>query len=73
MILLKMKSIKSTVSITKIEEALYQTKNRSSQDPLNYPVRLTNKIGYLNSILGNGEYPPTDQAYAVRAEVGGTD
>lgn len=56
-------------SITKIEEALYQTKNRSSQDPLNYPVRLTNKIGYLNSILGNGEYPPTDQAYAVRSEL----
>jgi hypothetical protein len=58
-------------TITRIEETLYQTKNRSSQDPLNYPVRLTNKIGYLNSILGNGEYPPTDQAYAVRAELEG--
>ena len=57
--------------MTNIEEALYQTKNRSSQDPLNFPVRLTNKLAYLNSILGNGEYPPTDQAYAVRKELEG--
>jgi photosystem II stability/assembly factor-like uncharacterized protein len=57
--------------MTDVEEALYQTKNRSSQDPLNYPVRLTNKIGYLNSILGNGEYPPTDQAFELRKELEG--
>jgi len=57
--------------MTGIEEELYQTKNRSGQDPLNYPVRLTNKLAYLNSILGNGEYPPTDQAYAVRKEIEG--
>ncbi len=55
--------------MTKIEEALYQTKNKSRQDPLNFPVRLTDKLSYLNSILGNGEYPPTEQAYAVRKEL----
>ncbi len=32
-------------------------------------MRLTNKLAYLNTILGNGEYPPTDQAYAVREEL----
>lgn len=52
--------------MTRIEEALYQTKNRSGQDPLNFPIRLTNKLAYLNSILGQGEFPPTEQAYAVR-------
>jgi len=57
--------------ITDIEETLYQTKNRSSQDPLNFPVRLTNKLAYLNSILGNGDYPPTDQAFEVRKELEG--
>jgi hypothetical protein len=57
--------------MTSIEEALYQTKNKSGQDPLNFPVRLTNKLAYLNTILGNGEYPPTDQAYAVRQEIVG--
>lgn len=55
--------------LTDVEQTLYQTKNRSSQDPLNYPVRLTNKLAYLNSILGNGEFPPTDQAFEVRKEI----
>jgi hypothetical protein len=57
--------------MTGVETDLYQTKNRSGQDPLNFPVRLTNKLAYLNMILGNGEYAPTDQAYAVRDELNG--
>ncbi len=55
--------------MTSVEETLYQTKSKSSQDPLNFPVRLTNKIGYVSSISGDGDYPPTDQAYAVRDEM----
>jgi hypothetical protein len=55
--------------MTRIEEALYQTKIRSVQDPLNYPVRLTNKLAYLNTLIGDGEYPPTDQAYVVKDEL----
>ncbi|HJW31493.1 MAG TPA: hypothetical protein VJ508_19825, partial [Saprospiraceae bacterium] len=55
--------------MTKIEEALYQTKNRSGQDPLNFPVRLTNKLAYLNGLLDEGNYPPTDQAFEVRQEL----
>ncbi len=63
----EIKHIDSTM--TKIEEALYQTKNRSNQDPLNFPVRLTNKLAHLNSVLGQGEYAPTQQAYGVRDEL----
>jgi len=48
---------------------LYQTKNRSPQDPLNFPIRLTNKLGHLNSISQAGDYPPTAQAIAVRDEL----
>ena len=36
---------------TKIEEALYQTKNRSGQDPLNFPIRLTNKLGFETPVF----------------------
>ena len=54
--------------LTSVEEALYQTKNRSSQDPLNYPIRLTNKLAHLNS-LTQGDYPPTEQAMAVKDEL----
>jgi hypothetical protein len=53
----------------KIEEALYQTKNRSGQDPLNFPIRLNNKLGHLNSIAGIGDFKPTDQDVAYKKEV----
>ena len=52
-----------------IEENLYQTKNRSSQDPLNYPIRLNNRLGHLNSLEGIGDFKPTDQAVAFKDEV----
>jgi len=55
--------------IKKIEEALYQTKNRSGQDPLNYPVRLNNKLAALNNEVDGGDYRPTQQVREVYKEV----
>ena len=52
-----------------IEKALYQTKNQSNQDPLNFPIRLTNKLGHLNSLVGFDDFPPTDQDMAVKNEL----
>lgn len=49
-----------------VEKALYQTKNRSAQDPLNFPIKLTNKLGHLNSLVTLGDFPPTDQDIAVK-------
>lgn len=54
--------------LTEVEEALYQTKNRSGQDPLNFPIRLTNKLAHLNA-LTQGDFPPTEQAIEVRQEL----
>jgi hypothetical protein len=51
-----------------VEEALYQTKNQSGQDPLNYPIRLNNKLAAVGGVT-RGNFPPTDQAYAVRDEL----
>jgi hypothetical protein len=53
-------------SMTKVEEALYQTKNRSSQDPLNYPVRLNDKLANLMGLNVGGDFPPTSQSLEVR-------
>ena len=53
--------------LTQIEEALYQTKNRSGQDPLNYPIRLNNKIAALISTVSTGDFKPTKQSYEVYA------
>ncbi len=52
-----------------IEKALYQTKNKSNQDPLNFPIRLTNKLGHLNALVGMGDFGPTKQDIAVKNEL----
>jgi photosystem II stability/assembly factor-like uncharacterized protein len=52
-----------------VEETLYQTKNRSGQDPLNYPIRLTNKLAHLNALTGVGNFRPTAAALTVKAEM----
>ena len=55
--------------LEKIEKALYQTKNRSGQDPLNFPIKLTNKLAHLNSLVGMGDFAPTDQDITVKNEL----
>jgi hypothetical protein len=52
-----------------IEKTLYQTRNRSSQDPLNFPIKLTNKLAHINSLVSIDDFPPTEQDKAVRAEL----
>ncbi|MBV8858763.1 MAG: glycosyl hydrolase [Acidobacteria bacterium] len=52
-----------------IEEALYQTKNQSSQDPLNYPIRLNNKLAALGSIVASADAQPTEQSYTFYDEL----
>jgi photosystem II stability/assembly factor-like uncharacterized protein len=55
----------------KIEETLYQTKNRSNQDPLNFPIRLNNKLAGLAGEAGGGDFRPTEQVKAVYKELSG--
>ena len=58
-----------TKKLTAVEEALYQTKNRSSQDPLNYPIRLNNKLAALGGTVASADAAPTAQSYAVYDEL----
>ncbi|HKP82293.1 MAG TPA: hypothetical protein VJT69_09750 [Pyrinomonadaceae bacterium] len=55
--------------LTTIEEALYQTKNQSNQDPLNYPIRLNNKLAALGGVVASAEAAPTAQSFAVYDEL----
>lgn len=55
--------------LTAIEEELYQTKNQSSQDPLNYPIRLNNKLAALAGSIAGPDARPTDQQVAVYQEL----
>ncbi len=51
--------------LTAVEGEIYQYRNQSSQDPLNYPIRLNNKLAALMSEVESGDARPTDQSYAV--------
>ena len=63
----QMKTVDSLM--TAVEQTLYQTKNRSGQDPLNFPVRLNDKLGNLMELAADGDFPPTDPMRQVRDEL----
>ena len=58
-------------AMTAIEEALYQTRNESRQDPLNFPIRLNDKLSSLMRLVAGSDAAPTTQALAVKEELGG--
>ncbi len=51
--------------MTAVEEDLYQTKNRASEDPLNFPIKLNNKLAHLLGVVANSEFQPTAQSNMV--------
>ena len=55
--------------LTEYENVLYQTKSKSNQDPLNFPIRLNNKLAHLNSLSSIGDFRPTDQSMEFKNEV----
>jgi hypothetical protein len=60
---------KLTIALSAVEKTLYQTQNRSNQDPLNFPIRLTNKLGHINNLVLINDFPPTAQDKIVRDEL----
>ncbi len=58
-------SVPFATSLSEVEDSLYQTKNRSGQDPLNYPIRLNNRIGALLGVVQSADGRPTQQSYDV--------
>jgi hypothetical protein len=52
-----------------VEEEAYQVKNRSGQDPLNYPIKLNNKIAALAGVIESADHKPTDQSVEVFREL----
>ena len=52
-----------------IENAIYQTKLRASEDALNFPIKLNNKLGALLSTVIATDIAPTSQSYEVFKEL----
>jgi photosystem II stability/assembly factor-like uncharacterized protein len=51
--------------MTVVEEALIQTKAKSGQDVLNFPVRLNNDLVALGGVVESADTAPTKQSYEV--------
>jgi hypothetical protein len=52
-----------------IEAAIYQVRNQSPKDPLNFPIRLNNRLAALLEVIDSAEARPTQQSYAVFKEL----
>lgn len=55
--------------MTVVEEALHQTKAKSGQDVLNYPIRLDDKISGLYDFASSGNAAPAKQVKEAYAEL----
>jgi photosystem II stability/assembly factor-like uncharacterized protein len=67
----EVKSMSDSINkqLTAIEETLYQTKAKSSQDVLNYPIRLNDKLSGLYDAANSGNFGPSKQVQDVYADL----
>ena len=52
-----------------IENNIHETRNEAFQDPLNFGIKLNNRLSYLATHESAGDFPPTSQGEAYRQEV----
>jgi len=52
-------------SLQSVEDSLYQSQSHAGEDPLNYPIRLNNRIGALMGVVSSAWGRPTKQSYEV--------
>jgi photosystem II stability/assembly factor-like uncharacterized protein len=55
--------------ISAMEAEIYQVKNQSGQDPLNFPIKVNNQIAALAGVVGSAEARPTKQSQQVFAQL----
>ena len=55
---LKAAGDKLTTSLSAIEEDIYQVRNQSGQDPLNFPIKVNNRLASLLRAVNSGDGKP---------------
>jgi photosystem II stability/assembly factor-like uncharacterized protein len=56
---------KLTKSLSAVEEEIYQVRNQSGQDPLNFPIKINNRIASLLRVVNAGDGRPIASAYPI--------
>jgi len=54
-----------TASLSAVEEEIYQVRNQSGQDPLNFPIRINNRLASLLGIVSAGDGKPIANAVPI--------
>jgi photosystem II stability/assembly factor-like uncharacterized protein len=60
-----------TDRLSAVEGELYQVRNQAREDPLNYPIKLNNRLASLLTVVESTDAAPTKQSYTVYEEVAG--
>ena len=60
---------KFETELTQHENNLHQTKNKSVQDPLNYGIKINNRLDHLLREQADGDFPPTQKGEEVRQQI----
>jgi uncharacterized protein YdcH (DUF465 family) len=55
--------------ITAMEEELVQTKSKSNEDALNYPIKINDKLLALGGVVDSADTAPTQPSYEVFEEL----
>ncbi len=58
-----------TKEMSTVEEDVYQVRNQSNQDPLNFPIRTNNRLASLLRVVLTGEGKPIGNAEPIFAEL----
>jgi len=51
--------------VSDVEEAIYQVRNQSGQDPLNFPIKINNRLGTLLRTVTSGDGKPIGAAVPI--------
>jgi hypothetical protein len=52
-------------SLSVVEEAIYQVRNQSGQDPLNFPIKINNRLASLLGVVNRGDGKPIANAAPI--------
>jgi hypothetical protein len=58
-----------TTALSAVEEEIYQVRNQSGQDPLNFPIKINNRIASLGRVVNTGDGKPIANAEAILTDL----
>jgi photosystem II stability/assembly factor-like uncharacterized protein len=57
--------------LSAVEEEIYQVRNQSGQDPLNFPIKINNRIASLLGVVSSADAKPIASAYPIFTDLNG--